>query len=86
MFNEANTVEDFIRDLLSGQSARTMREPRASYGREQMAQASTGVGWQYIPADQLPRAESDVMVEAHVREALIRSTPKSPPSPTAPTR
>ncbi len=76
MFNEANTVEDFIRDLLSGQSARTMRESRASYGREQMAQASTDVGWQYIPSEQLPRAESDVLVEAHVREALIALNPE----------
>ena len=76
MFNEANTVEDFIRDLLSGSAARTMREARVSYGREQMAQASTGVGWTYIPSEQLPRTESDVLVEAQVREALIALNPE----------
>lgn len=32
-------------------------------------------GWEYIPADTLPRAESDVMVESHLRDALIRFNP-----------
>ena len=34
-----------------------------------------GAGWEYIPADQLPREESDVMVESYVRDALIRFNP-----------
>ncbi len=33
------------------------------------------VGWEYIPAALLPREESDVMVEAFVRDALIRFNP-----------
>lgn len=32
-------------------------------------------GWEYIPADTLLRAESDVMVESHLRDALIRFNP-----------
>ena len=32
-------------------------------------------GWEYIPAANLPRAESDVMVESHLRDALIRFNP-----------
>ena len=32
-------------------------------------------GWEYIPAYDLPRLESDVMVEAHLRDALIRFNP-----------
>ena len=76
MFNEANTVEDFIRDLLTGPPARALGEPRAEYGRESVALSSTGLGWQYIPGDQLPRAESDVLVEPHLREALIRLNPE----------
>ncbi len=32
-------------------------------------------GWEYIPADKLPRAESDVMVESHLRDALIQFNP-----------
>jgi hypothetical protein len=46
MFTEANTVEDFIHDLLSGPLTRTMRNACSSYDREQMARASTGIGWQ----------------------------------------
>ena len=32
-------------------------------------------GWEYIPASELPRADSDVMVESHLRDALIRFNP-----------
>lgn len=32
-------------------------------------------GWDYIPAGALPRAESDVMVESYLRNALIRLNP-----------
>ncbi len=32
-------------------------------------------GWSYIPAEELPREESDVLVEKHLREALIRLNP-----------
>ena len=32
-------------------------------------------GWEYITAANLPRAESDVMVESHLRDALIRFNP-----------
>ncbi len=32
-------------------------------------------GWEYIPAATLPRAESEVMVESHLRDALIRFNP-----------
>lgn len=33
-------------------------------------------GWKYIPAEELPRQYSDVMVEPMVREALIRLNPE----------
>jgi type I restriction enzyme R subunit len=75
MFNESNT-EDFIRDLLCGPPIRTAREPASAYGREHIARASTSLGWVYISSDQLPRAERDVLVEAHLREALIRLNPE----------
>ena len=32
-------------------------------------------GWDYIRAEDLPRAESDVLVEKHLRDALIRLNP-----------
>lgn len=59
MFNEANSVEDFIRDLLSGRAG-----------------ARPGLGWDYIPRDQLPRSAADVLVDAHLRDALIRLNPE----------
>ena len=33
-------------------------------------------GWEYIPAEELDRDESDVMVESMVRAALIRLNPE----------
>ena len=39
-------------------------------------EALTEVGWKYVPAEQLPRDYSDVMVESLVKEALIRLNPE----------
>lgn len=47
-FNESNTVEAFIRDLLKS------------------------MGWTFVDRDKLPRQPLDVLVESHLREALIR--------------
>lgn len=52
VFNEQNTVEDYIRDLL------------------------VKMGWKYIPKDKLPRQDADVLVEEHLREALIKLNPE----------
>ncbi len=61
MFNEANTVEDLIRDILCGR---------------QSPQTGTRLGWQYVHGPQLPRTENDVLVESHLRDALIRLNPE----------
>lgn len=50
-FNESNTVEAFIRDLLKSN------------------------GWTFIDRDTLPRQQQDVLVESHLREALVRLNP-----------
>ena len=39
-------------------------------------------GWEYIPASSLSRSESDVMVESHLRDALIRLNPCIAANPT----
>ncbi|MCM1188285.1 MAG: HsdR family type I site-specific deoxyribonuclease [bacterium] len=39
-------------------------------------------GWKYIPAEELPREYSDVMVEPMVREALIRLNPEIAEEPS----
>ena len=70
MFNEANSVENFIRNLLCGKR-------QASQKREVREHASPYVPeWYYIPSIQLKRAETDVLVEQDVRAALIRLNPE----------
>ena len=39
-------------------------------------------GWKYIPAEELPRAYSDVMVEPMVKDALIRLNPEIAEEPS----
>ena len=39
-------------------------------------------GWKYIPAEDLPRTYSDVMVEPMVKEALIRLNPEIAAEPS----
>lgn len=39
-------------------------------------------GWKYIPAEMLPRAHTDVMVEPMVKDALIRLNPEIAEEPT----
>lgn len=70
MFNEENTVEQMVIDVLCGSVSRTMAaETRAPYAGEPG-------GWRYIPAELLPRQYSDVFVESMVRDALIRLNPE----------
>jgi len=51
VFNEENSVENFVRDLL------------------------TNIGWKFVPRSELNRAESDVLVEENLVNALIRLNP-----------
>ena len=39
-------------------------------------------GWEYIPAEELPRNYTDVMVEPMVRDALIRLNPEIAANPS----
>src|SRR5256886_17195790 len=70
MFNEANSVENLIRDLVCGKD-------HISHKREVREHASPYVPeWQYIPSTQLKRTETDVLVEQDVCAALIRLNPE----------
>ena len=51
-FNEANSVRDFVRDLIASDDI------------------------QFIPGNELPRREDEVLLEAQVKEALIRLNPE----------
>ncbi len=70
MFNEENTVEQMVLDTLCGNvSGSIVTEEKGLY-------AGDVKGWQFIPAEQLPRQYSDVFVEAMLRDALIRLNPE----------
>lgn len=70
MFNEENTVEQMVLDTLCGSmSANMVAEELACYGGEIK-------GWRFVPAEELPRRNEDVLVESMVRDALIRLNPE----------
>lgn len=74
-FNESNTVEAYLYDLLSGPGksvpANVVKEPEATYGR-----SHKGIGWRRVASADIPRQHQDVLVEPWVREALIRLNPE----------
>lgn len=74
-FNESNTVEAYVRDLLAGPikavPANTVQEPRASYGP-----GPKGIGWRYAAPSEVPRQIQEVLVEPWLRDALIRLNPE----------
>jgi len=71
-FNEANTVEAFIRDLLcGGVTDLTSVGPGLARHNDQLA----GLGWHYLSHENLPRQPQEALVEDHLREALIRLNP-----------
>lgn len=74
-FNESNTVEAYVRDLLAGPikavPASTVQEPLASYGPN-----PKGIGWRYAAPAEVPRQMQEVLVEPWLRDALIRLNPE----------
>lgn len=74
-FTESNTVEAYVRDLLSWSlqdaSINAAREPSASYGS-----SPKGIGWNYAEPGDVPRQIQDILVEPWLREALIRLNPE----------
>lgn len=75
MFNESNTVEAYVRDLLAGSLKATppnaVHEPVASYGS-----SLKGIGWRYAAPADVPRQIQEVLVEPWLRDALIRLNPE----------
>ena len=75
MFNESNTVEAYLYDLLSGPAkpvaVNIVQEPESHYGH-----AHKGLGWRRIASADFPRQTQEVLVEKWVREALIRLNPE----------
>ena len=69
MFNEENTVEQMVLDTLGdGAPSGVVAEERERYAGVE--------GWRFVPAEELSRGYSDVLVEPMVRDALIRLNPE----------
>ena len=73
MFNEANTVEAFIRDLLCGG---VTHHTAVGPGLARRHGKISGLGWHFLAPQDLPRQTHEVFVETVVREALIRLNPE----------
>jgi type I restriction enzyme R subunit len=75
MFNESNTVEAYVRDLLAGPiktvPINAIQEPQSSYGP-----SPKGIGWRYAGPAKVPRKIQEVLVEPWLRDALIRLNPE----------
>lgn len=75
VFNESNSVELFIRDLLCGKTGKQIGEQPGLYAGA-LAKLARGQGWVYKPADKLHRSTQDVLLEDELRAALIRLNPE----------
>src|SRR5262245_49085364 len=68
-FNESNTVEAFIRDQLCGGIT---HHTAVGPGLARRHGSLSGLGWHYLPPQNLGRLPQEVLVESHIRDALIR--------------
>lgn len=68
-FNEINSVENFVIKTMTGVNLN-----ETSMAHE--AQAPYGVQWEYLPATELPREVTEVMVETEVKKALVSLNPE----------
>ncbi len=74
-FDESNTIEAFIRDQLCGVKSHSITQtPAPGFSKE--GNKISGIGWHYISQEKLPRRSNEVLVEGHLREALIRLNPE----------
>jgi type I restriction enzyme, R subunit len=71
-FTESNTVEAFIRDQLCGD---VTHHTAVGPGLARRNRQIRGLGWHYLSAGNLPRQLHEVLVEDHLREALVRLNP-----------
>ncbi|MGE3517519.1 MAG: type I restriction endonuclease subunit R [Vicinamibacterales bacterium] len=73
MFNESNTVEAFVRDRLCGG---VTHHTAVGPGLARRQGALSGLGWHFLAPQNLGRLPQEVLVESHLREALIRLNPE----------
>ncbi len=73
MFNEANTIEAFVRNRLCGGIT---YHTAVGAGLARRHGNLLGLGWHFLAAQNLPRRTHDVLVEEYLRESLIRLNPQ----------
>src|SRR5262245_13725452 len=72
-FNESNTVEAYVRDRLCGGIT---HYTAVGPGLARRRGALSGLGWHFLAPQNLGRQPQEVLVESHVRDALIRLNPE----------
>ena len=72
-FTESNTVEALVRDVLCGG---VTHHTAVGPGLARRHGALSGLGWHYLGPQHLARQAHEILVEDHVREALIRLNPE----------
>lgn len=77
-FNEANTVEAYIRDRLAG----SVGPDTVSVGLARQGGAISGLGWYFVGPAKLPRQPQEALVEPYLRDALIRLNPDIAANPS----
>jgi len=77
-FNEANTVEAFIRDRLTGTTGSTSVAP----GLARQGGKISGLGWHFVGPADLPRQSQEALVVPYLRDALIRLNPDIAANPS----
>jgi type I restriction enzyme R subunit len=78
-FTESNTVEQMILDAVgkvTGVQPSVVRETPPPSRGDSLGGEFKPSHWDYVPAAKIPRQTGDVMVEAWVREALIKLNPE----------
>lgn len=74
VFNESNTVEAFIRDLLYTGAVALPGQERVR--EEPPGYDNLGILWQYEAPPDLPRGPQQILVEEHLRKGLQRLNPE----------
>lgn len=79
-FNEQNTIENLILHELTGISLDDLKNQNYRASEDEL-QPGSGK-WQYVPALQLRREVSDVIVESLLKDALVRLNPEIAADPS----
>jgi type I restriction enzyme R subunit len=74
-FNESNTVEAYLRDLLAG-PVKTAPSDAAQESVVIYGPSPKGIGWRYLTPADVPRQIQEVLIESWLRDALIRLNPE----------